>query len=384
MQYHEYANLFPMMSADERARLLDDMQRNGYDESAPIVTYQGKILDGRNRYEVAQELGIYPPTVEYEGGDALRYVIRHNLNRRHLSESQRALIARRLETMKHGGARNFQDANLHLERGEVTRSEAAELLNVSPRMVASVKAIEREAPEYLPRIENGEMTVNDAQRRIKSEQRAEQLAEIAAKGNETEGEKWRVFQADIMTWQPEKLFDIIITDPPYPREYLPLWEVLAYQAAKWLKPGGLVVAMSGQSYLPEIHAAMSKHLTYWWECAYLTPGGQSAQVWPRKVNPFWKPLLIYSNGEYTGKWFGDVCKSAVNDNDKDYHIWGQSVSGMSDIIDRFCEPGFHVLDPFCGASTTGIAALKGGCLYTGIDTDQEKVKISSGRLSEWK
>jgi hypothetical protein len=48
--------------------------------------------------------------------------------------------------MKWGGdRRSDQVANLHLEN--ISQSTAAELLNVSPRLVATVKAVEREAPE---------------------------------------------------------------------------------------------------------------------------------------------------------------------------------------------------------------------------------------------
>ena len=54
-----------------------------------------------------------------------------------------------------------------------SQPDAAELLNVSTRMVTSVKAIEREAPEYLPRIENGEMTVNAVMREVTKAARLE-------------------------------------------------------------------------------------------------------------------------------------------------------------------------------------------------------------------
>jgi len=382
MEYHEYANLFPMMSAEEFAGLVASMRQSGYDDNAPIIIYDGKILDGRNRYKAAQEAGVTPILLPYQGDDPLQFVIRHNLNRRHLNESQRAVIAGRLANMKAG--RNWNNsANWQNNKKQVTQPEAADMLNISPRTVARVKAVERGAPDLIPQIESGKMSAHEAQKTMKARERTEARAKTAEAGSIAPNSTiWNVICADIMTWNPDLKYDIIVTDPPYPREYLPLWEVLAYQAAKWLKPGGLVVAMSGQSYLPEIHAAMSKHLTYWWECAYLTPGGQSAQIFPRSVNPFWKPLLVYCNGEYTGKWFGDVCKSSGND--KDYHVWGQSVSGMADVIRRFCEPGYRVLDPFCGAGTTGIAAISEGCYFTGIDNDQEQVNISIGRLSECK
>jgi hypothetical protein len=155
--------------------------------------------------------------------------------------------------------------------------------------------------------------------------------------------------------------------------------VLAERAAQWLKPGGLLIAMSGQSYLDEIYGMMSKHLKYYWTSAYLTPG-QPTPLRQVNINSTWKPLLVYGLGDYKGKIMGDVFVSAGND--KDHHKWGQSVSGMYDIISKVCLPGQYILDPFCGAGTTGIAALKHGCLFDGLELLEENVNISKGRLSE--
>lgn len=176
--------------------------------------------------------------------------------------------------------------------------------------------------------------------------------------------------------------DAIITDPPYPAEFLPLYETLAEKAARWLKPGGSLIVMIGQSYLPAIVAMLSGHLTYQWTAAYLTPGGQSAQLWDRKVNTFWKPLLWYVKGEYGGKWIGDVLKSAVNQNDKRFHDWGQSESGMNEIVARFTEPGDLVLDPFCGAGTTGIAAVYQQRRFIGSDASAESIALAAARLEQ--
>jgi 16S rRNA G966 N2-methylase RsmD len=73
--------------------------------------------------------------------------------------------------------------------------------------------------------------------------------------------------------KPES-FDWVITDPPYAKEYLPLLTDLSRCAERWLKPGGSLLVMSGQSYLEEVVHALSSHLTYRWQLTYLTPGGQ--------------------------------------------------------------------------------------------------------------
>jgi hypothetical protein len=72
----------------------------------------------------------------------LEYVISLNLKRRHLDESQRAWVASRIETMKQG--RPEKDANLH-----VSRSDAASMLNVSERSVASAARVRDDGDETL-------------------------------------------------------------------------------------------------------------------------------------------------------------------------------------------------------------------------------------------
>jgi 16S rRNA G966 N2-methylase RsmD len=177
--------------------------------------------------------------------------------------------------------------------------------------------------------------------------------------------------ADLASKLEPASVDWIVTDPPYEESALPLYAQLAHTAAAVLKPGGSCLVMVGQSFLPQVMAALATKLQYHWIGAYLTPGGQAAQIWPRKVNTFWKPLLWYTNGAFTGeRWYGDVVSSEVNDTDKTHHEWGQSESGMMEVISKFTNTGDVVLDPFLGGGTTGIVALASDRLFIGADIDQ--------------
>lgn len=172
--------------------------------------------------------------------------------------------------------------------------------------------------------------------------------------------------------------DAIITDPPYPKGYLHLYEMLAVQSARLLKPGGSLLAMCGQSYLPEIFNLMTPHIDYQWTLSYQTPGGQSPQVWTRNVNTFWKPVLWFVKGEYTDKWQGDVVKSDAND--KDFHHWGQSESGFIRLIENFSKPNETILDPFIGGGTTAVVGAGLGRNVIGIDIDKEAIVTTKKRL----
>jgi len=236
---------------------------------------------------------------------------------------------------------------------------------------------EEEQKEAAKRIAAGEAkSVSEAVQQIKKEQIYNTYLNVVRK----DGTKWRIYNDSMETIKLNEQFDFIITDPPYPKEYLPLYETLSIRANEWLKPTGLMLVMCGQSYLDEILALMTKHIDYYWMAAYLTPG-QPTPLRNRQVNCSWKPILIFGNRDYKGKIFGDVFSS--DRSEKEFHEWQQSISGMEAIIKQFCLPGQSILDPFCGTGTTGIAALKHGCRFVGIELDPQTAEVARGRLSDY-
>ena len=143
---HEYADMFPEISGEDYERFKDDIARNGL--RSPIVLSGGKILDGRNRYRACLALGIEPEFVEFEGGDdeQREFVISENINRRHLTESQRAMIAARLCIKGYSSA------------------ESSKAMNVSPRSVATARSLlgNEKASNVVPLIDRGEVSLHRA------------------------------------------------------------------------------------------------------------------------------------------------------------------------------------------------------------------------------
>ena len=168
LSVHPLAGIFPLMSESEFAGLRADIAAHGQRE--PISLYAGRIIDGRNRYNACRQLGRAPRTVDWPGPEAelLPYIISLNLHRRHLNESQRALVAARLANMSGGGDRpsaqdsNFDPANLP-GRNDISQPAAAALLNVGERSLRTARAVLQAAtPAVVAAVERGCLPVSAA------------------------------------------------------------------------------------------------------------------------------------------------------------------------------------------------------------------------------
>ncbi len=155
--FHPLAEIFPLMSDDEFNRLCEDIRENGQREA--IWLHQNKIIDGRNRYNACQALKMEPITREWDGtGSLISFVVSLNLHRRHLSESQRAMVAAKLANMRQGERTDLPSID-----GRLSQTEASKLLNVSPKSVERArKVITDGVSELTEKVESGAITVSQA------------------------------------------------------------------------------------------------------------------------------------------------------------------------------------------------------------------------------
>lgn len=159
MDFHEYAGIFPLLEGREFTELCNDIKANGQRE--PIWVYEGKILDGRNRFRACTAVGVTPRTAPYAGDDPLAFVLSLNLHRRHLSESQRGMVAAAIANLNNGQRADHAEAAQIC--APVTQEKAAEMLNVSRRTVqAAVKVRDEAAPELVHAVESGKVSVSAA------------------------------------------------------------------------------------------------------------------------------------------------------------------------------------------------------------------------------
>jgi 16S rRNA G966 N2-methylase RsmD len=413
-------DLIPPLASDE----LDQLRANCVDEGIrdPLVVavypdadgVECEVLaDGHNRYSIAQAEGLEYHTVKksFESLNEVKlWMIDNQKGRRNLSDwvklelasvKREILAAKGREKKELAGikAREKQLGVLSTidktpEPTHNTQAALAKDLGWSTGKLAMAdkvrKHIEQTGNDDLrEKLRANEVSINsvyqDLRKKEKTEEKVRKRKEKAER-KKPNGNGWYKLHncslSNVHGIAPESL-DVIITDPPYPKEYIDTYRLLAEFADKYLKTGGSLLAMAGQSYLPDVIKCLdSAGLKYHWCLSYLTPGGQATQLWDRKVNTFWKPVFWFVKGEYKGDWIGDVAKSDPNDNDKAHHYWGQSESGMYDLVNRFTYPGEVVCDPFCGGGTTGVVCVETGRNFIGIDVDAQAIETTKSRLND--
>lgn len=181
-EFHPLCELLPVMQPEEFSELYSDIKKHGLLES--IWLYEGKILDGRSRYQACLLAGVEPKFIQWQGDHEtpLEFVIAKNLKRRHLTASQRAVVAldalpmleevakkRSLLNLKQG-ATSPDVANLRPRRVKVTQksgTQAAELVGASSRYVSDAKKLKQEAPELLEEVRRGKKNLNQAVKELK-------------------------------------------------------------------------------------------------------------------------------------------------------------------------------------------------------------------------
>jgi site-specific DNA-methyltransferase (adenine-specific) len=171
---------------------------------------------------------------------------------------------------------------------------------------------------------------------------------------------------------------LFLTDFPYGADFLPQLEDLAALAQRLLVEGGLVVTYTGNFYLPQVLAAFSNHLTYRWMAASIWDGDGNL-IHPLDITSQWKPILIYSKGEWVkrGRW-PDVLRN--NSKEKSWHPWQQPLGEVESLLSFFSQPGDLVIDPCGGGFTTAEACLRLGRRCVSCDVDAVCVSKGLDRL----
>jgi N6-adenosine-specific RNA methylase IME4 len=213
MDFHPIANIFPMLPDAELETLAADIKANGLHH--PITTYEGKVLDGRNRYAACTIACVEPLFIEYEGDDPVGFVISENIVRRHLDETQRGLCAARLANMREGRPETGSN-------DLVSQDRAAKLMNVSvPTLKRAKCVLDNGIPELVKCADAGKVTVGAASKIVKlPNDRQAAITDKISSGIKPQEAMRQVlaesYDGPQLTEMPQgKKYRVIYADPPW-------------------------------------------------------------------------------------------------------------------------------------------------------------------------
>jgi hypothetical protein len=188
LDFHPAANLFPLMNEADRRVLAEDIEHNG--QRLPILTVDGKVIDGRNRYLACLDVRV-EPWIEQASAEAhadpIGFVVSMNITRRHLSAGQRAIVAAEAwalaEQAGHVGQGRAPSVDFggRIIRGSRSRELFADLFTVSPDYVQMARALLRESPSAAAIVKEGGWSLPAADRDWRDQhEQARAAAELEA------------------------------------------------------------------------------------------------------------------------------------------------------------------------------------------------------------
>ena len=184
---------------------------------------------------------------------------------------------------------------------------------------------------------------------------------------------------DFMRFLPDHSVELILTDPPYSRDSLPLFTGLAAEAKRVLRVGGSLVTMAPNFMLPEGLSHMTMFLKYRWTIHHDYWHGAHARM-VMGIEVTWKPLVWLVNEKLSpNRFITDSMRAGKRD--KTLHKWQQDMAWALYLIEQLTDEGDLVVDPFVGSGTVAEAAELLNRDWSACDIDEDAVNITKERMA---
>jgi site-specific DNA-methyltransferase (adenine-specific) len=401
--------VLPDLPPEEFVALKADIAEHGIQYHL-IQDEEGNTLDGHQRERIAEELGITKYPVKVLSGlteeEKWHLALSLNVKRRHLTTKQKqALVEQELKRTPDlannwlaeivgvddktvAAARMRLEARSEIPKVKKLRGKDGKRYSTRFRQVIANTPgelrVAREVVGGLPASCNGKVidTVS-----------ASRHARRSARAEVRNGRMPKTLPLDSIQIHHcpfQKLgktasirpgsVQLVLTDIPFGKEFLPQLADLAAFAERVLVTGGLFVTYSGQYYLPQVLEAFGQHLSYRW-LAMSSWDSDSNMIHPLNIASQCKPILVYSKGPWKkrDRW-GDVF--CAEGKEKRWHPWQQSLEEVERMVAYFSKPGDLVCDPCSGGGTTAAACFNLGRKCIACDCEKKHVVNGWKRLAE--
>ena len=187
---HPTAAAFPLIEGGEYASLVASVRSSGLRD--PIAYILGAdasdqvIVDGRNRLRACIDAGVKPTFTCLQAKDVETYIIDKNLHRRHLTESQRAMVAATIANIRNGANQHSKNDGVPIGTPSMSIDSAAKKMKVGRRTAARAKKVKsRGTDELVSAVMDGGISVSAAAE-IADLKPDAQRAEIAKRKTKTQ------------------------------------------------------------------------------------------------------------------------------------------------------------------------------------------------------
>ena len=197
-------------------------------------------------------------------------------------------------------------------------------------------------------------------------------------------ELWQGDCLELMKNIPDKSIDLVLTDPPYLREFLYTYGYLANECPRIMKDGASLVSIVGHFAIPEVLEMFKDKLKWRWMFCMNQFEGSHARM-AMGIEVMWKPCLWYVKRAYPqGRGFikDGLVISGKGGQKKENHKWEQDLSWAKFFIEKLTKEGDMVLDPFLGSGTTALACKELGRNFIGIEISSDYFKIAENRIKQ--
>jgi len=412
-----FKHIIPPLSADEYNQLEKNILQDGIRE--PLVVWQDTLIDGHNRYSIAQKHGITYATVNKDFKDdkaATEWIILNQFGRRNISDYTRARLGLQLKPMLAERAKVTQGLRTDLLQISAkseptdTRKQIATIAGVSHDTVYKVEKIETLASDEIKaKAESGELSINQAYQSVKRDERAAQKASVldAIKASAQPDEH---FVCGDSVYEMERALDdesidCVITDPPYGIDYVSnyrvvenrvdrpvcndtpeaafsLWERTCDVISRKMKPDSHLYVFTSWKVLPQFIEITSRYFNIKNCLVWVKNNWSMGDLDGNYAEQY--EIIIYAtkgNKKLNGGRDTNVLNFDRVSNAQLLHSCEKPVKLIEYLLDKSTQSGDIVADPFAGSGTTLVACKNMGRGYWGCEIEQENYDVALGRLS---
>ena len=415
----ELESLIPPLSNEEFKQLERNILEEGIRE--PLITWNGILIDGHNRYKIAQVHDINFETIEKEFENINRvkeWMIHNQFGRRNLSNYQRSVLALQLEDVFREKAKEnyIQNVGRPSKSEQIsapiksieTRQEIAKVANVSHDTIAKVKKIEAVAtPEVKARLNTGTMSINEAYKEIKKEEneqlKTQKAIEIIEKVYENNTNIYNGDCIEYIKTIKDKSIDCLITDPPYGVDIqfgaydnqlsrkiendgniegaLVLLDKMLINVKSKLKEDAHIYIFCNWKIYPQFNQIILKHFQIKnliiWDKLFMGMGDLKGNY----SSSYEMIVFAGGNREFLNRPKNIIqCRFS----DERFHNTQKPIELIKQLIENSTNVNETIFDPFLGSGSTVVAAKEMKRNFIGCEIDEQNYKITLKRLEDGK